>query len=748
MADEVENIEGLWRMYNKAKESLPYKARMENLTWRMMYITNKRLEVKKESIHIKMEHEAEIYENSNNVPENSVSPSLDPAAEDFDYVAHIRKMGQNNLENDAGDSEIDINNDDSNDSNEAVNFRKRPADFSPMITSHAGPGSITGIHSNLSMSLNQEKLRSQIQNQSQSVHPLRTSIQPHILPSQHLPLNDLDHSDHRSQSNSIPDHHNDLYDHNHDDHDHHLELLHVGHHGMGESSAFEFSLDPLAFEGPNNNYNDDINMDILANGTNSRFDDMEEYHTRNPSLHSQTIGPTSILHNYNDHHHSNSNNSNSNSRYGHSNSVVSVVATPTNLLRHDNSIISLPDFSHNSASLHLQHQQPPLSRSITQTPTNFSRSSNGNDTFQFNPSFSGVQQSPGLDFPTPQLNNQPFTDSYFDSIGSGSIPNKKGAFPKQFSFTGLETETTPHSLPSQTTLTSWRSSVDKPDKISKPSSKKSKSEKFKNSSEKSKSKKTSSPAETPRSLGQLKSSQSTTSLSSMQPGVSCTNCHTQTTPLWRRNPQGLPLCNACGLFLKLHGVVRPLSLKTDVIKKRQRNTNPKKSISGSSKDKDGDDLNPTSICKSDTKIIKSLVAGGSDTSETLAVDGEDLKFETPILLSSKKKPTRNASVTSSLTMTPKKTSTKAKSTKASPKKVSVKKEKNGFVLKTEGEDYVDIDHDNEFINVLNSVDQNLPQARGNLENQNDQHVMNSNGHDLENAGEQNGNNWDWLSMTL
>lgn len=50
----------------------------------------------------------------------------------------------------------------------------------------------------------------------------------------------------------------------------------------------------------------------------------------------------------------------------------------------------------------------------------------------------------------------------------------------------------------------------------------------------------------------------------------CTNCNTQTTPLWRRNPEGQPLCNACGLFLKLHGVVRPLSLKTDVIKKRQR----------------------------------------------------------------------------------------------------------------------------------------------------------------------------------
>ncbi|ODQ60050.1 hypothetical protein WICANDRAFT_16044, partial [Wickerhamomyces anomalus NRRL Y-366-8] len=48
----------------------------------------------------------------------------------------------------------------------------------------------------------------------------------------------------------------------------------------------------------------------------------------------------------------------------------------------------------------------------------------------------------------------------------------------------------------------------------------------------------------------------------------CFNCHTQKTPLWRRDPNGNTLCNACGLFQKLHGTMRPLSLKTDVIKKR------------------------------------------------------------------------------------------------------------------------------------------------------------------------------------
>ncbi|KAG5896607.1 hypothetical protein JTB14_009522 [Gonioctena quinquepunctata] len=60
-------------------------------------------------------------------------------------------------------------------------------------------------------------------------------------------------------------------------------------------------------------------------------------------------------------------------------------------------------------------------------------------------------------------------------------------------------------------------------------------------------------------------------------GVQCANCKTNNTTLWRRNNQGEPVCNACGLYFKLHNVNRPISMKKDGIQTRKRR--PKNSSS-------------------------------------------------------------------------------------------------------------------------------------------------------------------------
>ncbi|XP_042688393.1 transcription factor GATA-5 [Centrocercus urophasianus] len=129
--------------------------------------------------------------------------------------------------------------------------------------------------------------------------------------------------------------------------------------------------------------------------------------------------------------------------------------------------------------------------------------------------------------------------------------------------------------------------------------------------------------------------------SSRRAGLCCTNCHTTNTTLWRRNAEGEPVCNACGLYMKLHGVPRPLAMKKESIQTRKRkpkNITKGKTSTGSTTSATN---SPSSITNSDSTVtlksepsttsqypgqgIVSVSQAQSQSDEALA--GGEFKFE-------------------------------------------------------------------------------------------------------------------------
>ena len=74
-----------------------------------------------------------------------------------------------------------------------------------------------------------------------------------------------------------------------------------------------------------------------------------------------------------------------------------------------------------------------------------------------------------------------------------------------------------------------------------------------------------------RSRGSAASPSFISSTSTVGVSTTCTNCSTQTTCLWRKDSEtGLPVCNACGLYFKLHGQKRPPTWRSDKVLARHR----------------------------------------------------------------------------------------------------------------------------------------------------------------------------------
>ncbi|XP_065163369.1 transcription factor GATA-3-like [Atheta coriaria] len=78
------------------------------------------------------------------------------------------------------------------------------------------------------------------------------------------------------------------------------------------------------------------------------------------------------------------------------------------------------------------------------------------------------------------------------------------------------------------------------------------------------------PARHPKKCGTNANKGQKAATQNRRTGVECANCKTTKTTLWRRNNSGEPVCNSCGLYYKLHGVNRPLTMKKETIQTRKR----------------------------------------------------------------------------------------------------------------------------------------------------------------------------------
>nr|XP_056710457.1 transcription factor GATA-6 [Euleptes europaea] len=127
--------------------------------------------------------------------------------------------------------------------------------------------------------------------------------------------------------------------------------------------------------------------------------------------------------------------------------------------------------------------------------------------------------------------------------------------------------------------------------------------------------------------------------SSRRLGLSCANCHTTTTTLWRRNAEGEPVCNACGLYMKLHGVPRPLAMKKEGIQTRKRkpkNITKTKSCSGNNSN-NAVPMTPTSTSSTNSDDCSKNASPSTQTAASGAVSsvmpgrGESASPETSTL---------------------------------------------------------------------------------------------------------------------
>ena len=102
----------------------------------------------------------------------------------------------------------------------------------------------------------------------------------------------------------------------------------------------------------------------------------------------------------------------------------------------------------------------------------------------------------------------------------------------------------------------------------------------------------------------------------------CSNCYAIKTTLWRRNKNGKQVCNACGLYEKLHQTARPTHMKREIIHSRKRKCNPSSVKRKDRKKRTVKTENQTSqpLQKIAVKSVKSVVTTDAQDSVNNSID--------------------------------------------------------------------------------------------------------------------------------
>ncbi|KAI3645402.1 hypothetical protein MP228_008330 [Amoeboaphelidium protococcarum] len=87
------------------------------------------------------------------------------------------------------------------------------------------------------------------------------------------------------------------------------------------------------------------------------------------------------------------------------------------------------------------------------------------------------------------------------------------------------------------------------------------------------------------------------------PVKTCKNCGRSQTPIWRKSPCGQVLCNACGLYLKQQGKMRPIDLDTKPPQRKSSNASQMNPHNSKRKDS-GDDSSSNDLPFDAKKSVK------------------------------------------------------------------------------------------------------------------------------------------------